>query len=134
MMAPYYRGNFARQPGNVLIARKSVARFARECGFPDEKIADIELAASEALNNAFEHGCLGRFSGFSVFCDCVDGELAVEVRDSGTGFRVTAESRMVEPEKHRRGFGIYLMRRLMDDVSFARNGSTVRLLCRRHPV
>ena len=134
MTVPYYRGNFARQRENVPIARKSVARFARECGFPDEKIADIELAASEALNNAFEHGCSGRFSGFSVFCECVDGELAVEIRDSGTGFRVTAEGSMVEPEKRSRGFGIYLMRRLMDDVSFARNGATVRLLCRRHPI
>lgn len=133
-MVPYYRGNFARQRENVPIARKSVARFARECGFPDAKIADIELAASEALNNAFEHGCSGHFSGFSVFCDCADGELTVEVRDGGTGFRVTAERGIVEPEKPRRGFGIDLMRRLMDDVSFARNGATVRLLCRRRRI
>lgn len=131
---PFYRATFTPQRENVPIARKSVARFAHDCGFPDEKVADIELAASEALNNAFEHGCSKQMTGFSVFCDFVDGELRVEVLDGGPGFPVTAERWGIEPEKQQRGFGIYLMRSLMDDVSFARNGATVRLRCRRNPV
>jgi anti-sigma regulatory factor (Ser/Thr protein kinase) len=131
MMTPYYRATFTAQPENVPIARKSIARFARDCGFADEKVADIELAASEALNNAFEHGSK-QTSGFSVFCDFTDGNLMVEVIDGGPGFPVTAEPAIVRPERQSRGFGLYLMRRLMDDVSFARNGATVRMFCHRN--
>jgi len=130
-VSTYYRATFTTDRRNVPLARKSVASFARVCGFSDTEVEDIELAAGEALSNAFEHGATSRSSGFSVLCTFDDGELTVEIHDSGGGFAPAVEQGVIEPAKAGRGFGISLMRRLMDDVTFLRNGTTVRML-RRH--
>ena len=91
-------------------------------------MADIRLAAGEALSNAVEHGRRSRSSGFSVHCTFEGDALTIEVRDSGEGFSWPPDRPAVEPDERGRGFGIFLMRRLMDDVTFARNGTVVRLV------
>ena len=88
------------------------------CGFTEAEVADIRLAAGEALSNAVEHGRGTRSSGFSVACSYDNDALVVEVRDSGAGFVSPMEVGTIEPDERGRGFGIFLMRRLMDDVSF----------------
>jgi serine/threonine-protein kinase RsbW len=125
-----YRAAFASDIRNVSKARNDITRFAETCGFAGEAIADIRLAAGEALSNAVEHG--GDSPSRRIVVECVfDGaNLAIEVRDEGHGFAAPLERSNVEPDVRGRGFGIFLMRRLMDEVSFARNGTVVRLLRR----
>lgn len=130
-MTTHYRATFTSDPRNVALARKSIAGFASVCGFSENEVADIRLAAGEALSNAVEHGRSPRSSGFSVACSYDEDALVVEVRDSGGGFLQPGEIATIEPDDRGRGFGIFLMRRLMDDVSFARNGTSVRMV-RRH--
>jgi anti-sigma regulatory factor (Ser/Thr protein kinase) len=130
-VSTHYRATFTSDLRNVALARKSIASFASVCGFSETEVADIRLAAGEALSNAVEHGRGARSSGFSVRCKFDHDELTVEVHDSGTGFTSPPEYDRVEPDVRGRGFGIFLMRRLMDDVSFTRNGTIVRLV-RRH--
>jgi serine/threonine-protein kinase RsbW len=127
----HYRATFTSDPRNVALARKSIAGFASVCGFTETEVADIRLAAGEALSNAVEHGRGMRSSGFSVACSYDNEQLVVEVRDSGAGFVSPVEVGTIEPDERGRGFGIFLMRRLMDDVSFARNGTAVRMM-RKH--
>jgi serine/threonine-protein kinase RsbW len=102
------------------------------CGFSEEEVADIRLAAGEALGNAVEHGKSVRSSGFSVRCTFDGEQLIVEVHDNGSGFSAFAEDLGVAPIERERGLGIYLMRRLMDDVSYSHNGTLVRLARKRH--
>ncbi len=129
-MSPNYRAAFSGDRKNVPLARNAIASFARICGFSQEEVADIRLAAGEALSNAVEHGISERSNGFSVRCIFEDDELTIEIRDNGQGF--TLEKRDQTPiEERNRGFGIFLMRRLMDGVQFDRNGTMVRLT-RRH--
>jgi serine/threonine-protein kinase RsbW len=125
-----YRSNFTSDIRNVALARRGIASFASACGFSDEAIADIRLAAGEALSNAVEHGRSTRSRGFTVNCVFDGSKLTIEIRDSGRGFPAPPEQSSVEPDDRGRGFGIFLMRRLMDDVSFARNGTVVRLVRR----
>jgi serine/threonine-protein kinase RsbW len=127
----HYRATFTSEPRNATLARRSIASFAAVCGFSDEDVADIRLAAGEALSNAVEHGRSARGGGFSVSCTFDDGELVIEIRDSGEGFASPINATEIDPEQRERGFGIFLMRRLMDRVTFDRNGSTVRLARRR---
>ena len=108
------------------MARQGIAGFAASCGFSESEVADIRLAAGEALSNAVEHG--GRGGRFSLACTFNGRELAIEIRDAGLGFAAPREMASVEPDHRGRGFGIFLMRRLMDDVSFSRNGTVVRLI------
>lgn len=129
-MAPNYRAVFTGDYRNVPLARTAVASFAKLCGFNDEEISDIRLAAGEALSNAVEHGRGARISGFSVRCTYNEDELIIEVRDNGEGFSI--ENTVRTPlEERTRGFGLFLMRRLMDRVYFDNNGSTVRLMRRK---
>jgi len=128
----HYRADYASEIGNVALARQGVAGFASVCGFSESAIADIRLAAGEALSNAVEHGSPAHSVGFTVECSFDGSQLSIEVRDSGHGFTAPSTRGSVEPDHRGRGFGIFLMRRLMDDVVFARNGTIVRLV-RRHP-
>jgi serine/threonine-protein kinase RsbW len=92
---------------------------------------EIEIALREAIINAVVHGnreqpdkCI------EVACRCsADGEVLITVHDEGMGFDAnavpdptTAENRMLT-----HGRGIYLMRVLMDEVSFEEGGTVVRL-------
>lgn len=130
-MSTHYRATFTSDLRNVALARKSIASFASVCGFSENEVADIRLAAGEALSNAVEHGRSSRSSGFTVRCTFDTGELSIEIRDSGDGFESPAMMTTIEPDDRGRGFGIFLMRRLMDEVSFDRNGTVVRLV-RKH--
>ncbi len=127
----HYRAAFTSEIQNVALARHGIAGFARACGFCESDIADIRLAAGEALSNAVEHGRGAPSIGFTVECTFNGAELAIEIQDSGRGFPAPCDQSTVEPDHRGRGFGIFLMRRLMDDVSFARNGTIVRLVRRR---
>ena len=130
-MSTSYRATFTSDPRNASLARRSIASFASVCGFSQEEVADIRLAAGEALGNAVEHGRSARSSGFSVRCTYDGEQLVVEVHDNGSGFSPFADD-AAPPLDRERGLGIYLMRRLMDDVSYSHNGTLVRLRRRRH--
>jgi serine/threonine-protein kinase RsbW len=131
-VSTHYRATFTSDLKNVALARKSIASFASVCGFTQNEVADIRLAAGEALSNAVEHGRSQRSSAFSVRCQFESKELVIEIHDSGSGFPQPDDPPHVEPDERGRGFGIFLMRRLMDDVSFPRNGTTVRLVRRQN--
>jgi serine/threonine-protein kinase RsbW len=126
---PNFRAVFSGERRNVPLARNAIASFARICGFSRADVDDIKVAAGEALSNAVEHGHAHRSSGFSVSCSLQEDELRIEIRDNGSGF-APEHSRFSDPEAER-GFGILLMRRLMDGVQFAEGGTCVRLYRRR---
>ncbi|HET9028974.1 MAG TPA: ATP-binding protein [Candidatus Aquilonibacter sp.] len=130
-MTPTYRAAFTGDRRNVPLARNAIASFARICGFSHEEVADIRVAAGEALSNAVEHGRTRRSNGFSVRCIFSEEELTIEIRDNGEGFSFDGKRDETPMEQRSRGFGIFLMRRLMDHVAFEKGGTMVRLT-RRH--
>ena len=92
---------------------------------------DIEIALREALLNAVIHGNRDdpyKYVHFTVRCRA-DGEVRVAIQDEGAGF----DSRCI-PDPTAPGFlmsnhgrGIYLMRALMDEVSFEEGGTVVHM-------
>ncbi|MDQ2680317.1 MAG: ATP-binding protein [Candidatus Eremiobacteraeota bacterium] len=124
-MPANYVATYTSDPKNVATARNAVASFAHLCGFPDDVVCDIRLAAGEALSNAAEHGRGARGGGFTVRCWFEDETVFIEVQDSGGGF---SEAPSASGPDHRgRGFGISIMRRLMNSISFSHNGTRIRL-------
>lgn len=89
------------------------------------------MALREALANAVIHGN-GENSYKRVYVECrcyMDGEVSITVRDEGRGFNsekvpdpTTSENQLLT-----NGRGIYLMKTLMDEVSFEDGGSVVRM-------
>jgi serine/threonine-protein kinase RsbW len=92
---------------------------------------EIETALREALSNAIRHGCSNDDSkAVEVVLACDEkGEMVIVVRDPGPGFDpALVPSPTVGPNVYRHhGRGIYLINQLMDEVSFGRNGSEIRM-------
>jgi len=106
-------------------------RFILTFRMADGSEIDIEMALLEALANAVIHGN-GDNSGKTVYVTCrcyMDGEVSITVRDEGKGFD---SSTVLDPTRlenllFTHGRGIYLMKTLMDEVSFEEGGSVVRI-------
>lgn len=125
-----YRASLPRGYGSVRQARRALAAFASDCGFRDTSLADVESAAGEALANAAEHGASASSLGFEVSATFDGRRLIIDVRDFGVGFE-SAERGKTRPDATApRGFGLFLMRTLMDEVVFSDRGSHVHMVKR----
>ena len=90
---------------------------------------DIEVALREAVLNAIIHGNredAHKHVYVTIFCEAT-GEVAMRIRDEGAGFDSSLLPDPTTPENRMstHGRGIYLMRALMDEVSFEEGGSVV---------
>ncbi len=97
----------------------------------DGSETDIEMALHEALANAVIHGN-GENSFKRVYVECrcyMDGEVSITVRDEGRGFDSNAIPNPTFRENllFTYGRGIYLMKTLMDEVSFEEGGAVVMM-------
>jgi anti-sigma regulatory factor (Ser/Thr protein kinase) len=106
-------------------------RFVLHFRSADGSEIDIDMALREALTNAVIYGS-GDDSCKSVCVTCrcyMDGEVAITVRDQGRGFDSNAvlDPTFLENLLFTHGRGIYLMKTLMDEVSFEEGGSVVRM-------
>jgi serine/threonine-protein kinase RsbW len=95
---------------------------------------EIETALREALANAIRHGCGNdpeKTVEVCVACDERRGMLIV-VRDPGPGFdpRNIPSPVMGRNVFRHHGRGIYLINQLMDEVSFGKGGTEIRMLKR----
>jgi anti-sigma regulatory factor (Ser/Thr protein kinase) len=98
---------------SIRAARRDLTAFLRRCGCPPEDRYDICLAAAEAIANAIEHGHVPG-GDVAVECQC-DGDVTVTIRDEGGGMRAKTWQR-VFVKAAVGGYGLLLMRGLMDDV------------------
>ena len=98
-------------------------------GVTDDFEVDVEVALREAILNAVIHGNRQdphKHVYVTIVCGA-DGEVAMTIRDEGAGFDSSSVPDPTAPE-HRmstHGRGIYLMRALMDEVSFEESGTVV---------
>lgn len=113
--------------------REIVAEAARRVGFSDKEIYAIQLAADEASSNIIEHAYAGVTGGkLEIDLNTSDNELKIIMRDHGKPFD---PSSVPEPnvkadlsERKIGGLGMYLMRKLMDEVSYESSPETGNIL------
>jgi anti-sigma regulatory factor (Ser/Thr protein kinase) len=114
-------------------ARRAVTAFAREW-FSGDDLSDIESAVGEALANCAEHGYVNG-TNIDVRARFDGRELTVEISDAGKGFERWNALEFVKPRcSAPRGYGTFIMRRLMDEIEYTDRGTRVRLLKRRAAV
>ena len=106
-------------------------RFIRRFRPTDGSEIDIEVAIREALANAVVHGN-SEDPSKKVYVECrcyTDGEVSISVRDEGAGFDASIVPDPTSPEGRlsEHGRGIYLMKTLMDEVSFEESGTAVHM-------
>ena len=104
-----------------LVAARALEQVAERVDFPDEEIGKIRMALIEACINSFEHS--GSKDGKIYITFTLDKEkLSIVVEDKGVSFD---PSRVPVPDREkimaapgRRGWGIELIKNLMDQVTF----------------
>jgi anti-sigma regulatory factor (Ser/Thr protein kinase) len=113
--------------------REIVAEAARQVGFSDKEIYAIQLAADEASSNIIEHAYAGVKGGkLEIDISISDKKLKIIMRDHGKPFDPAS---VPEPnvkadlsERKIGGLGMYLMRKLMDEVSYESSPETGNIL------
>lgn len=114
--------------------RQFVRDLAQSYPFSQDDLERIETAVGEAVLNAVRHGSpLGPENQVTVHSSCNESGLIIDVSDEGKGFNPEEVPKPDPYQLQSSGYGIALMRGMMDEVTFSRNekgGTTVRLFKR----
>lgn len=124
------------------LARTFVESVCRCMGFDNCFIDAVQLAAHEGLRNIIRHAHEDRVEAqFEIQVEPFDGGVEVRLLDEGRPFDIAAVPHLEPGELRIGGRGVFLMRRLVDEIrSEARRpvGNVLRLvkhvrpLARRH--
>lgn len=106
--------------------REFVGQIARENGFGDKDVYNIQLATDEAASNVIEHAYVGRTDGvLDLSCGMNKQGLVITLVDHGAPFdpsEVPLPDLQADlSDRKIGGLGIFLMRKLMDEVHYQSN-------------
>jgi serine/threonine-protein kinase RsbW len=105
------------RPEWVALARLAAATVANRLSFSIEEIEDVKLAVAEACTAVIQHENHGEFIQLS--CEALAASLRVRVHDSGRHGVTAVDGRRMDFDEARiAGLGIFLIRTLMDEVSY----------------
>jgi serine/threonine-protein kinase RsbW len=135
---PLPRLHLPVDPTAIAVARRAATRAARAAGLDADRSDDLVVAVSEACTNALEaQQRAGVTTPIEVSCRIVRGALEVVVVDRGLGFApesLAPRPPLADPGHLdvERGWGIQLMRSLVDELEFVGvdAGTAVVLRCR----
>jgi len=121
-------------PGSEKLAMDFAADVARRMNFPADRVEDLKTAVAEACMNAIEHGNkLDASTRVGIRLTLSKDRLQVVVQDKGPGIGEVKPPDLasrIEGRAEPRGWGIYLIENLMDEVTFesTAEGSVVKML------
>jgi anti-sigma regulatory factor (Ser/Thr protein kinase) len=106
-------------------ARKQFIRFIEHFQLDSELVADMQAVIGEALANAAEHG-YKRHGTIRVEAVLTGEYLEASVSDNGPGFLLRRPISVDHlPALSPRGYGLFLIRTLVDELEFRDDGKTV---------
>lgn len=120
--------------------REFVGEIAREGGFNDKEVYNIQLATDEAASNIIEHAYDGVSDGLlEISCGVKGASITIILVDHGESFDpsdVPAPDLKADlSERKIGGLGIFLMRKLMDEVHYEaepkKNRNTLTMIKRK---
>ncbi len=120
-----YRLKIPSQTDNLELIRFFIGKVAEKVGFDEEDVGKIELAVDEACTNVIKHAYTPETKDktLDVAVQVDYQKLTLVVTDHGKGFdpEKVKVPNMKEylAELHVGGLGIYLMRTLMDEVTYS---------------
>jgi anti-sigma regulatory factor (Ser/Thr protein kinase) len=127
-----------RVPTDVELIEEAVDLVARHCvasGLPPRRARfNLRVALCEALANAIIYGnALDPEKSVVVEVVATDDALTVNVADEGHGFDPSALADPTEPAQldEAGGRGLFLIRKLVDEVSFNARGNAICMVLRR---
>lgn len=122
---------------DVTSIREFVVRASRDLDVDEKIIPDLELVADELCSNVLNHGYDGLGGWIEITIKPVDRGVQLTVRDWGQSFDpMSVPLPDVEAPLEERtlgGLGLFLVRKLMDEVQFetcGTNGNMITVLKR----
>jgi anti-sigma regulatory factor (Ser/Thr protein kinase) len=105
--------------------------------YSEDETEEIQLVATEILNNSIEHGSDGPDDEIGIIMRVTVAEFRFEVTDPGKGGSVFADAALERADRMPdleapRGRGLYLIKRFMDDldVSWDPDQGTRTVVCK----
>ena len=102
------------EPEWVGVARLAAAGIASRLDVPIEDLEDLKLAVAEACNCCIQNGGNG---DLRIACDLHPDRIAITVERSGA-LGKTNQPASAADEAELGGLGVFLIRALMDDVTY----------------
>ena len=105
------------KPEYISLGRLALTGLSRLRAFPDDVLADLKLALTEACTNSVRHAYEnGREGNVEIVYELKPDRLVIEVGDEGAGFELLDDSNGHEGELEEGGLGIEIIRALADEV------------------
>ncbi|MDX1632497.1 MAG: ATP-binding protein [Thermoanaerobaculia bacterium] len=120
------------EPNREIEAGETASELAASVGMHPDRIDELRMAVHEACINAFEHSLAPDekvYLTMRILGEDRPEVLRVTVRDMGVGFSPEIVDGTIPPKREgprKRGWGLTIIRNLMDDVEIQSNaGGTV---------
>jgi serine/threonine-protein kinase RsbW len=113
--------------------REFVCQAAEDAHMSESDSYKVQLAVDEACSNIIEHACDGENEDdIEITCVELDDQVKIMIRDHGEPFDpTTAPAPDLDADLEDRpvgGLGIFLMKRLMDDICYEALGEAGNVL------
>lgn len=116
------------ESGNLRLVESLIDEISVELGIGSDDYGKILIATIEAVNNAIIHGNKAdRTKTVDVMFEHNDKKLFVKVSDQGNGFNPATVPDPTSPEniENLHGRGVFLMKKLCDNICFSEKGNEV---------
>ncbi|HZT53962.1 MAG TPA: ATP-binding protein [Gaiellaceae bacterium] len=100
----------------IALARLALSGLAGVVGLPDELLADLKLALTEAVSNSVRHAYADGGGVVSIVYQLRGRQLAIEVVDDGAGFDPEQPASLEGEELTEGGLGIAIIRTIADHL------------------
>lgn len=121
----------------IALARLALTGIADIIELPEELLADLKLALTEAVSNSIRHAYTDDGGFVSIAYELSAGALALEVVDDGKGFDPDHPTPLEGEELTEGGLGIAIIRTVADEFELqsqpGSRGSRLRFVKRLQP-
>jgi serine/threonine-protein kinase RsbW len=121
----------------LALARAFVEAVCQVAGLDERSTHAVVLATDEAANNVMRHAHRDNPDApLQIQCFIRADSLEIRLHDEGAPFDLSAVPQLNPAELRVGGRGVFLMRKLMDELSVAprgERGNTLRMIKHYHP-
>ncbi len=108
-------------PRQIRLVERKLEHFCQQYGFTSNDIENCAIAVTEMVNNAIRHGNKGDVNKkVTTRFELTRNEMKITVMDEGGGFDPEKIGDPLHPKNlyKENGRGIFIVKTLMDDVTF----------------
>lgn len=127
----YKRLKIESKTSNLRLVEKVIDEITSEIGISKDCYGKILVTTLEGVNNAILHGNKSNPEKFvDVEIRYVNEQLIVNISDEGEGFKPdeVPDPTMPENIEELNGRGVYIMKKLVDEISYNEKGNAVTLI------